>query len=160
LTSRALALALALSLAGAACMPAHTVISREPEPGATVRAIRAQALDRQHADLSIDLEIDNPGAALDIGSADFEILLSGRSFANGTTKLTLHVQASGRAALTLPVQLAYLDLPAPARAGLQQGRSLHLAARGVLRGSTGAADAVVQFDGEGELAATADAELP
>jgi hypothetical protein len=143
-----------------ACIPARTVISRASEPGATVTALRALSFDRQHAELVVEMEIDNPGAALAIASANYEVLAQGRAFATGTVAVTLPVPAGARTHLTLPIHLAYLDLPYLARDRVSKGKSVQLVARGTLRGTSGTEAATVEFDGEAEVGLTSESELP
>lgn len=161
LLTAGLAAALALLALGAACGPTRRVLRRDDEPWASVAQMGARSFDRQRADLSLQLEVENPGAALALTAADYEILAQGRSFAVGTVKIDLPVPASGRSALVLPIQLSYLDLPYAARGRFKAGQPVQLVARGTLRGTVaGGAPATVEFDGEAEVGLTFGAEAP
>jgi len=142
------------------CAPTRQVISRVPEPGATVTEIRALSFDHTHAELAVQMEIENPGAALSLVFANFEILAQGRPFAVGTSSISLAVPAGGRASFVLPVQLAYLDLPVQARQRVNKGASVQVVARGTLRGTCGTEAAAVEFDGQTDLALVNEGELP
>ncbi|HEY3448815.1 MAG TPA: LEA type 2 family protein [Myxococcales bacterium] len=157
-TRRALAAAAALPfllLAPACFGPTRQVISRVEEPSASMRELTARSFDRQHADLRLELELSNPGAALAIASADYELLAEGRAFAIGTAKLEVTVPAGGSASVTLPLQLAYLDLPYAARNLFRAGQRVQLVARGTLRGPPGLElPAAIPFDGEAVVGLT------
>ena len=143
--------ALLSCLVPCACGPTRHVLSRAAEPSAVVKQMSAQAFDRQHADLTLEMELQNPGAPLAIASAEYEILAEGRSFATGTIAVHATVPAGGRASLALPVQLAYLDLPYAARNRARAGGRVLLVARGTLRGTAGAVATTIEFDGEAEV---------
>ncbi len=150
-----LLLGLLLTLALAGCFgPTRQVLSSAPEPSATVLEMSARSFDRQRADLTLRLEVDNPGAPLAVTSADYELLAQGRSFAVGTVALQVPVPERGRAALTLPLKLAYLDLPYAARNLFRAGEPVQLVARGTLRGAAGLAPAAIEFDGEAAIGLT------
>lgn len=151
------ALAAALALA---CMPPRQVLSRRPEPSAAVKSIRAEAFERQRAELVLEIAVENPGPELALSAMDYEILAQGRSFATGTAALTLAIPTGGRASLSLPIGLAYLDLPYAARNLFRQGEPVQLVARGTLRGRTGAEALAVEFDGETEVVPDAADALP
>ena len=136
------------------------MLSRVPEPGATVKALRAQAFDRRHASLTLDLSVENPGPDLAVTGAVYEILAQGRSFATGTTALSLSVPKGASAEARVPIELAYLDLPWAARNQLKAGGSVQIVVRGALRGQAGEASAQVEFDAEIEVGLTGDAALP
>lgn len=153
---------LSLALAGLtlACMPSRQLLSRRPEPSAQVLSIRTEAFDRQRADLVLEIAVENPGADLALSAADYEILAQGRSFATGTAALSLRVPRGGRASLSLPIGLAYLDLPWAARLRYRQGEPVQLVARGALRGRAGVEALTVEFDGETEVLPDAADALP
>ncbi|MBI5549012.1 MAG: LEA type 2 family protein [Deltaproteobacteria bacterium] len=157
---RATSSAIALCLAG--CFPTRMVLSRAPEPSARVEAVHARAFDRQHADLTLDLRMENPGPALAFRSADYEIFAQGRSFATGTVSISLSMLSGGGASLTLPIQLTYLDLPYAARNRLAGGGKVQVVVRGTLHGGaeqgTDPIPVAVDFAGEVELAATGEPE--
>ncbi len=152
----ACALAALAPLGVAACFgPTRQVISRVEEPSAALRKLTARSFDRQHADLLLELELTNPGPELRIASADYELLAEGRSFAIGRARLELTVSEGGSAAVSLPVTLAYLDLPYAARNLVKSGQQVQLVARGTLRGPAGAPlPAAIPFDGEAVVGLT------
>ncbi|MGC4117353.1 MAG: LEA type 2 family protein [Myxococcales bacterium] len=158
----AAAAALFVLAAAPACFgPKRQVLSRAEEPSAAIEQLSARSFDRQHADLQLDLVLDNPGAELSLASADYELLAEGRSFAVGTSKLEVRVPAGGQARLSLSLKLAYLDLPYAARNRVRAGQTVQLVARGTLRGRAGAALLVaIPFDGEAIVGLTVGPEGP
>ena len=143
-------MAAALLLAGA-CLPTRTVLSRVSEPSAIAKELRADSFARRRASLVVQLSVQNPGPSLTLSRADYEVLLQGRSFATGTRELSLELAQGGQADLTLPIDLAYLDLPgsvyAPTivlDAGIGTGR-LELVVRGSLRGQVAQEPISVEF---------------
>lgn len=161
-TGRAPAALAALVLLLPGCFgPTRHVISRAREPSATLRELSARSFDRQHADLTLELELENPGAELALAFADYELMAEGRSFALGTSKLSVTVPAGGRASVQVPLTLAYLDLPYAARNLFRAGQRVQLVARGTLRGpATSALPAAIPFDGEAVVGLTFGPEGP
>jgi hypothetical protein len=143
------ALLLGLLLA-AGCASGPRVISREPEPRPSVEQIRVDVFDGQRAVLELQIAVDNPGPALALVSAEYEVLVEGRVFAVGTTRLDGRLEADGRTALALPIALAYLDLPLRARNRIRAGEPLALVVRGQLTAHAVGGTRRLGFDGEVE----------
>lgn len=157
--TRLLAFSLVMtSLCG--CTLPRRVLTQKTEPKATVRSIRTASFDRQRADLALLLEIENPGAALVVTGAVYEILAQGRPFATGTLDLQFTVPANGHADVTLPVELTYLDLPYAARNRLRQGGAVQLVARGALRAGSAPSIDLIEFNGETEAGAPRENDAP
>mgnify|MGYP002407303694 FL=1 len=148
-------LALGVLVLGA-CAPAPHVLSRRPEPSARVELIRVEAFERQRARLEALLVIDNPGATLTVQEADFEVLLDARSFATGTVRLRAEVAADEKATLSLPVALAFLNLPRPVRERAEREEPVPLVVRGALHAVRAGERLAIEFDGETELRLESD----
>jgi hypothetical protein len=114
--------------------------------------IRALTFDRQHADLEIELEVDNPGEAFRLDTAEYEVLTEGRSFAAGQVALQTSIAAGAASRAQFLVQLAYLDLPHQARSQMAEGLPVDLVIRGVLRARCNASLVSIEFDGEAQVA--------
>jgi hypothetical protein len=152
----------ALLACGCATIP-HRVLSRLPEPSATVTSIRVGSFERQRAALVVVVDVESPTAELSLTESTYEVLLQQRPFAAGALGTAAVVPPGRRVTVELPVQLAFLDVPWPARERLKAGAPLQLVVRGVLRGTRRdgerQAAAEVEFDGETEVQPT-DAALP
>ncbi len=127
---RILVAVLALLTASACATPA-LVISRQAEPSAQVEEIRARVFDRHRTELELSLELENPGPALEVIGADFEVLANDVPFASGQLAVSWSVPASGHARQRLPIALAHLDLPRAA-ADHAKANTVQLVVRGRL----------------------------
>jgi hypothetical protein len=128
------------------------VLSRRPEPSARVEQIRAETFDRQRARLLLRCAIDNPGAAMTVHAARFEVLLDGRGFATGETRLRTGVAADETAFVEVPVELAFLNLPRQLRERVGRGEPIPLVVRGALQALRAGEALAIEFDGETEIA--------
>lgn len=147
---RAMLVALGLLLL-IACAPAPQVLSRRPEPSARVEAIQILSFERQRARLEAHVFVDNPGAMMTVHEAEYEVLLDARSFATGRTRVRTEVAADEKATVSIPIALAFLNVPRPVRERAERGEPVPLVVRGALHAVRAGESLAIEFDGETEL---------
>jgi hypothetical protein len=138
-----------LLLAGltSACAARPMVLTRQPEPSAIVEQVRARTFERQKTQLELAISIDNPGAALQVTGAEFELLADDQPFGAGELALEEWVPALGRAPLRISIELAHLDLPRALRQRVKTSGGATLVVRGRLRAKSGTTPLTLDFDG-------------
>lgn len=142
---------LALALAGCAGSPATRVLDRSPEPSARLEEIHTPTIDRQRAELSLRVVVDNPGPAMSVHGVDFEVLLEGASFATGRSRLQGTLAAGSETTLEVPLALAYLGVPRRVRTRADRGEPVVLVVRGALQLARDGEPLAIAFDGETEV---------
>lgn len=98
----------ALVLSG--CAGVRDALDPKP-PTVSVQGIRVTALGFNHADLALDLRVENPNAiAVKLAGFDYRLTVDGRSVLQGDRKRRLELPARDAITLDVPLRLNFGDL--------------------------------------------------
>jgi len=147
-------------LAPFGCAPTTRVLDRLPEPEVRVEGMEVLSFDSERARVRLDLALENPGPPLTLDSARVSLLLQNRTFAEAAVALDGAEAPRGRSVITLPLLLAYLELPAAIERRLETGETIRLVARGLVLARRAGRPISIPFDALAETGSESVEEPP